>query len=157
MTSTFSFQPTTAPGREGSAPAPQQPVEGQAQPAQPGGQDAQPGPFGGGAFTFLILALPLLLIFMMTRSQNKKQKQLESSLKTGDRVVTQAGLIGKITEIGERSSRVRLEIAPGVTVQILKSSIQGVDPGETAGDAKQGEAKPGEKSKEPAKTQDKKA
>lgn len=156
MATSFSFQPTTAPGREGPAPA--QPVE--SQPAQPGGQDAAPGAFGGGPFTFLILALPLLLIFMMTRSQTKKQKQLESSLKTGDRVITQSGLLGKIVEMSDRSTRVKLEIAPGVAVQILKSSIQGVDGGDTQADAKPGDAKAGEKSKEPAakdKPQEKKA
>jgi preprotein translocase subunit YajC len=156
LATSSSFQPTTAPGREGPAPA--QPIEGQ--PAQPGGQEAPPAPFGGSSFTFLILALPLLLIFMMTRSQTKKQKQLESSLKTGDHVITQSGLLGKIIEISDRSTRVKLEIAPGVTVKVLKSSIQGVDGGDTPADAKPGDTKAGEKSKEPAakdKPQEKKA
>lgn len=80
----------------------------------------------------LMFALPLLLIFMMTRNQNKRQKQLESSLKSGDRVITQAGLIGKIVEINANTGRVKLEIAPGVNVQVLRSSIQGVDGGDAA-------------------------
>lgn len=73
----------------------------------------------------LFFLLPLLLVFMMTRSQNKKQRELESALKPGDQVVTQAGLIGKLLEVGERT--VKLEIAPGVNVKVLKASIQGVD------------------------------
>ncbi|KYF95513.1 hypothetical protein BE20_45190 [Sorangium cellulosum] len=94
-----------------------------------------------------MLALPLLLIFVMTRSQNKKQKQLESNLKAGDRVVTQSGLIGKITDINPNSPRVKLEIAPGVNVQILKSAIQGQDPGEVAAaDAKVADAAKDKKS-----------
>jgi preprotein translocase subunit YajC len=90
----------------------------------------------------------------MTRNQNKKQRQLESNLKTGDRVITQSGFIGKIIDINERSARVKLEIAPGVVVQIVKSTIQGVDAGEMSA-----EAKAGDKSKEPAKdkAQEKKA
>lgn len=84
----------------------------------------------------LMFALPLLLIFMMTRSQNKKQRQLESALKTGDRVITQSGLIGKIVDINASSTRVKLEIAPGVNIQILKSAIQGVDGGEAVAAAK---------------------
>ncbi|AKT41710.1 preprotein translocase subunit YajC [Chondromyces crocatus] len=84
----------------------------------------------------LMFALPLLLIFMMTRSQNKRQKQMEAGLKVGDRVVTQAGLIGKIVDMSSTSNRVKLEIAPGVNVQILKTAIQGVDGGEASVEAK---------------------
>jgi preprotein translocase subunit YajC len=84
----------------------------------------------------LMFALPILLLFMMTRSQTKKQRQLESNLKAGDRVVTQAGLIGKIVDINPNTNRVKLEIAPGVNVQVLKSSIQGVDAGETSAEVK---------------------
>ncbi|AUX33727.1 MULTISPECIES: preprotein translocase subunit YajC [Sorangium] len=144
MASSNWFQPNAAPGRAGNAPA--APVEGQSPPPS-GGQEAPPAPFGGGAFSFLILALPLLLIFVMTRSQNKKQKQLESNLKAGDRVVTQSGLLGKITDINPNSPRVKLEIAPGVNVQILKSAIQGQDPGEVAAaDAKVADAAKDKKS-----------
>jgi preprotein translocase subunit YajC len=93
----------------------------------------------GGMSMILIFLLPLLLIFFMSRNQTKKQKNLESSLKTGDRVVTQSGLIGRIVEMND--GRVKLEIAPGVNVQILKSSLQGLDPGDTkAAEAKAKEA-----------------
>jgi preprotein translocase subunit YajC len=78
--------------------------------------------------SLLIVVLPILLLFMTMRGQTKKQKQIESSLKTGDTVVTQSGLIGKITDMGE--TRVKLEIAPGVSVRMLKSAISGVDGGE---------------------------
>ena len=82
----------------------------------------------------LIMVLPILLIFMTMRGQTKKQKQIESSVKTGDTVITQSGIIGKITEmVGE--TRVKVEIAPGVSIKMLKSAISGVDAGEvkTAG------------------------
>lgn len=125
----------------------------------PAGQEPQPAP-PSGIYTLLIFAVPALLIFMML-SQNKRQKKLESQLKTGDRVITQAGLIGKIVDMNAQSSRVKLEIAPGVSVQILKSAIQGVDAGDTPADAKAGDAKQGDKGdkKDAAKDkpQDKKA
>ena len=89
----------------------------------------------GGIFPMLMMVLPFLLIFMMLRGQNKKQKQLESNLKTGDTVVTQSGLIGKIVEMSD--TRAKVEIAPGVNVRMLKSAISGVD----AGEVKSGEAK----------------
>lgn len=94
-----------------------------------------------GSSQFLILLLPILLLLFMTRSQSKKQKQLESSLKTGDRVVTNSGLIGRIVDLGERTAKI--EIAPGVNVQMVKSAIQGHDTPETKpADAKE---KPQEK------------
>lgn len=77
----------------------------------------------------LIMFLPMLLvIFLLNRSQGKKQKELESKLKKGDRVVTGAGLIGKIAEMGTKYAK--LELAPGVKITVLKSSIQGLDSGE---------------------------
>lgn len=99
----------------------------------------------------LVMALPLLLLVLMTRNQSKKQKDLEGSLKVGDRVVTQAGFIGKIMDLNERTAKI--EIAPGVNVQILKSAIQGPEP--TAADAsKAAAAKDAEKGKDSSKDKD---
>lgn len=111
----------------------------------------------------LFLLLPILLIFWMTRSQNKKQKDLEESLKVGDRVVTRAGMIGKITKMGEKTAEV--EIAPGVFVAFLKTAIEGKDAtdpkaaaassdkgsSDKAADKKSAESKKDEKESKPAK------
>ncbi len=122
--SSYASQPT-APGREGPSP----PTNTGTAPAD-GPPQGAPSPLGGGIAPLLIMVLPILLIFMTMRGQTKKQKQVESSLKTGDTVITQSGLIGKITEfVGE--TRVKVEIAPGVSVRMLKSAISGVDGGET--------------------------
>jgi preprotein translocase subunit YajC len=91
----------------------------------------------------LMFLVPLLLVFFMTRNQSKKQREIEAGLKPGDKVVTQAGLIGKLIEVGERT--VKLEIAPGVNVQLLKASIQGIE----------GDPKPAAEAKD--KAQEKKA
>ena len=123
--STYSFQPSQ-PG-QGSAPPP--PTTTGTAPAEGAPAPAQGGAFGSPVMSVLIMALPILLIFMTMRGQTKKQKQIESSIKTGDTVITQSGLIGKITEmIGE--TRVKVEIAPGVSVKMLKSAISGVDGGD---------------------------
>ena len=132
--STYSFQPS-APGQGPAAPPPTTTGTTPADGSPAGG--AQPGGLGGGIMPLLIMALPILLIFMTMRGQTKKQKQIESGLKTGDTVITQSGLIGKVTEmIGE--TRVKVEIAPGVNVKMLKSAISGVDAGDvkTTTDAK---------------------
>lgn len=81
------------------------------------------------------MMLPLLLIGMMVflfwsnRSQQKKQDQVVSSLKKGDRVLTQSGLVGRLVETDARYAK--LEIAPGVKVQVLKTSLTGRDADET--------------------------
>lgn len=139
MTMLFLSQPTTVSPGQGAPPAPAQPSQGA--PAAPEGGGGGGQPFGG--MTILFFLLPLLFVFLMTRSQSKKQKELEAALKPGDKVVTQAGLIGKLIEVGDRT--VKLEIAPGVNVQVLKTAIQGVD----------GEPKPAAEAKD--KAQEKKA
>jgi preprotein translocase subunit YajC len=128
----YSFQPS-APGQGPAAPPP--PTTGTQQPDGPAQGQGQPQSLP--MMSLLIMALPILLIFMTMRGQTKKQRQVESSLKTGDTVITQSGLIGKVTEmIGE--TRVKVEIAPGVNVKMLKSAISGVDGGDvkTNADAK---------------------
>jgi len=77
----------------------------------------------------ILLLLPLLfLMFWSSRSQQKKQAAAISGLKKGDRVLTQAGLVGKLVDIGDRYAKV--EVAPGVKVDILKSGLLGKDTGD---------------------------
>ena len=79
----------------------------------------------------LMLFLPLFfLLFWMPRSQQKKQAAALSKLQKGDKVVTHSGMIGKLVEVGERSYK--LEIAPGVKIDVLKSSIAGKDGADAA-------------------------
>ena len=141
--STFAFQPSpAAPGREGpQAPVPTTPGTAPAEGAPAGGQ---PPPGGSSIMMLLMVVLPVLLFWTMSRGNRKRQQQLESSLKVGDTVLTQAGLVGKVVEMSE--TRVKLEIAPGVNVRMLKSAISGVDGGEQ---------KPAESTKD--KPQEKKA
>jgi preprotein translocase subunit YajC len=145
--STF-FSQLPASGQQGPAPAPGQPVQG------PPPSDAPPGGAApmSGMTTILFMLMPILLIVFTMRNQSKKQKAIEQNLKTGDTVVTQAGLIGKIIEMNERT--VRLEIAPGVNVRLLKTAIQGIDAGDTKVDPKA--AKDSKESKD-AKSIEKKA
>jgi preprotein translocase subunit YajC len=65
-----------------------------------------------------------------SRSQQKKQAAALADLKKGDRVLTQSGLVGKLVEIGDRYAKV--ELAPGVKVEVLKSGLLGRDVGEPA-------------------------
>lgn len=118
-----------APG-QGEAPSTTTPST--QQPGDPAAGASPPGAGIGGVGMMLIMILPMILIiFYLNRSQTKKQKELESKLKKGDRVVCAGGIIGRIAEISPTSRYVKLEITSGVKIDILKSAIQGLDTGET--------------------------
>jgi preprotein translocase subunit YajC len=76
-----------------------------------------------------MIAPLLLLMFWSSRSQAKKQEKVLASLTKGDRVLTQSGLVGKYLETSDRFAKI--EIAPGVKVDVLRSSILGKDSAET--------------------------
>jgi preprotein translocase subunit YajC len=78
-------------------------------------------------------ALPVLMIvvlyFVMVRPQMKRQKEVAamlSALAKGDEVVTQGGLLGKISKLGD--TFVSLEVATGTEVQVQRSAIVQVLP-----------------------------
>jgi preprotein translocase subunit YajC len=112
-----------APGGGGGQPAQQAAPQG-------GGGSAPSG--GGGGGSMMTLLMPILIFvafyFFLIRPQQKKAKDLESKLKRGDRVFTNGGVIGKIVTLGDK--RATLEIAPGVKVEILRTSIGGIDEGD---------------------------
>ena len=81
---------------------------------------APQAPPGGGLISFLPLLMFVPLLFMMFRRQKKEQQQ-RAKLKKGDRVVSNAGLVGELMELDERFAKVK--IAPGTTVQMLAGSV----------------------------------
>ncbi len=113
---------------------------------QPQGADPNAAPSGGlfGGMGSLIWLLPLIFVFFMMRSQTKKQKEVESNIKIGDRVFTRGGAIGKVVKVADR--HFELELAPGVHVAFRKESVEGldVDPKKEA-DKKESEKKDADK------------
>ena len=88
---------------------------------------AQASPFGGSGWTFVLYlgGLFAIMYFILIRPQSKQAKEhrdLLQTLKKGDDVVTQAGLLGKIHAVQDKV--VVVEIASGVRVRVLKSSVQ---------------------------------
>ena len=65
------------------------------------------------------------MFLWQSRSQQKKQAQAVAELKKGDRVATQSGLIGRLVEKDQRYAK--LEIAPGIKVEVLLTSVLGRD------------------------------
>ncbi len=87
----------------------------------------------GGAGGALASFIPLILIFaimwfLLIRPQQKKLKEhqaMVAALRRGDEVVTQGGLIGKVTKVKD-DGEVEVEIAPNVKVRVVKHTISQV-------------------------------
>src|ERR1700741_3216464 len=87
---------------------------------------ATPGGAPGGPFPFALLmaAFIALFYFMLIRPQQKRAKEhqaLVSKLSAGDEVVTNGGLLGKVTDVGD--TFVTLEVADGVRVKVQKVQV----------------------------------
>ncbi|WP_413871270.1 preprotein translocase subunit YajC [Albidovulum sp.] len=100
---------------------------------------------GAGGAGAVVQFLPLILIFLimyflMIRPQQKKMKDhkaMVEALRRGDQVVTQGGIIGKVTRVKDGESEIEVEIADGVKVRIVRSTVTQVlsrtEPAATAG------------------------
>lgn len=92
-------------------------------------QDAA-APSGGGLASLIPLVLLFVVFyFLLIRPQTKRvkeHKQMVEALAKGDEIVTNGGLLGKITELGENF--VVAEIAPNIEVKIQRMSIAAVMP-----------------------------
>ncbi|WP_374277528.1 preprotein translocase subunit YajC [Azonexus sp.] len=81
-------------------------------------------PTGGFMQLLPMILMFVVLWFLMIRPQMKKAKQhkaLLEALAKGDEVVTQGGIVGRITKVGE--VYVTIEIAEGTEVVVQKPSI----------------------------------
>jgi preprotein translocase subunit YajC len=88
----------------------------------------------GAAGPSLIAQLPFFIAifaifyFLLIRPQQKKLKdhqKMVEALRRGDQVVTQGGMVGKVTKVRD-DGEVEVEIAQGVNVRVLKHTIQSV-------------------------------
>ncbi len=95
---------------------------------------------GGSAFAQFI---PLILIFaimyfLLIRPQQRKLKAhrtMVENLRRGDQVITQGGLIGKVSKVKD-DDEVEVELGANMKVRVVKSTIaQVVSKTEPAGDA----------------------
>jgi preprotein translocase subunit YajC len=83
-------------------------------------------------FQTLTLALPMIAIFyfLLWRPQSQRQKQLRGmvdNLRRGDTVVTAGGILGKVVKAaGTDDTEILVEIADGVQVRVVKSTITDV-------------------------------
>ena len=82
----------------------------------------------------LMTFLPLVLIFvvfyfLLIRPQTKRAKEhraMVAALEVGAEVVTNGGILGKVSELGDQYLSV--EVAPGVNVRVQRQAVTQVLP-----------------------------
>jgi preprotein translocase subunit YajC len=80
-------------------------------------------------FLIMIAIFFAIMYFLIIRPQSKRAKEhraLIEALSKGDEIVTNGGLLGKITEVGENF--IRVELSDGVNVIVQRQSISAVMP-----------------------------
>ena len=85
---------------------------------------APTGPGSGIGFFVPFIFIFIIMYFVMFRPQKKRQEQqqkLISALKTGDRVVTNGGIHGLISNVKETT--VIVKVADNVKIEMEKSAI----------------------------------
>jgi preprotein translocase subunit YajC len=97
---------------------------------------AQGFPFGlggEGSSSAIVQFMPLILIilimyFLILRPQQKRQKQhqdMVKALRRGDTVITNGGLMAKVTKVVD-DEQIEIEISDGVRVRQLRSMVSEV-------------------------------
>ena len=95
-------------------------------------------PQGLGGFGLLMpIALIAIMYFLMIRPQMKRQKEhraMLDKLSKGDEVLTNGGIAGKVTDIGDNF--VTVEVAENVRIRVQKGAVGSVLPTGTLDSAK---------------------
>ncbi len=84
---------------------------------------------GAGGAGAIAQFIPLILIFvimyfLILRPQQKRMKEhraMVAGLKRGDQVITQGGLIGKVSDV--KDDEISVELAQGVKVRVVRSAV----------------------------------
>jgi preprotein translocase subunit YajC len=92
----------------------------------PGG--AAPTPGLGGFFWIMIamLGFMILMSVMTGRREKKKRAELLGAIKRKDKVITTAGIIGWVEEIGDHEVTLVVDQSQNTRIRFSKSAIQGV-------------------------------
>ena len=75
-----------------------------------------------------IILIFVIMYFLLIRPQQKKikeHKNMVDNLRRGDQVVTQGGILGKITKVKE-GEEIEVELAKDVKVSVIRSTIVNV-------------------------------
>ena len=108
-------------------------------PANGGGAAAGGGTAAGGAegvggmgmgpmlvWVAVLLIAMYFLMFRGPKKREKKMKEMQASIRTGDNVVVTGGMFGKISDVGEDCFIVEFGQNRGIRIPVLKSDVLGI-------------------------------
>jgi preprotein translocase subunit YajC len=81
---------------------------------------------GGSLLPLLIFMLPLGLLFLFMRNQQKRVRQQQSQQQAagvGEDILTTSGIFGTIVDEDEDEGTVVVEIAPGTRIKMVRAGI----------------------------------
>ena len=105
-------------------------AQGAGEAAKVAAEGAKAAPAGGDGMMQIVMMLGIFAVFwfLIFRPQQKRAKEHKDflgTLKVGSKVVTSSGMFGKITSLTD--AEVKLEIAPKVTIRVMRSQIAGLE------------------------------
>jgi preprotein translocase subunit YajC len=74
----------------------------------------------------IILAIFWFIVIMPQRKQQKKHQEQVGQLKSGDKVLTSGGIYGTVRRHKPDDTRIMVEIAKDVRVEVAKSAISSI-------------------------------
>ncbi|MGR3466604.1 MAG: preprotein translocase subunit YajC [Shimia sp.] len=77
-------------------------------------------------FPILIILIFYLLVFRPQQQKMKAHQKMVEGVRRGDEVVTQGGLIGKVTKVKDGENELSVKIAEGVEVRVVQSTLSDV-------------------------------
>ncbi len=94
-------------------------------------QDAGAAQGGGMELIFMLVMFGLIFYFLIYRPQAKRVKQhkeLVSSLSKGDEVLTQGGMVGRITKVSDDKDFIVIALTEEMEVTVQKAAVTSVLP-----------------------------
>ena len=82
---------------------------------------------GSLVFPLLIILIFYLLVFRPQQQKMKAHANMVANIRRGDIVVTQGGIIGKVTKVKDKeANEVEIQVSDGVAIRVVQSTIADV-------------------------------
>jgi preprotein translocase subunit YajC len=88
--------------------------------------EAQPSILGSLLFPLILIAVFYFLLIRPQQKRAKEHREMVESISAGAEVVTNGGVLGKVTSVGDQFFT--LEISDGVQIKVQKHAVGAVMP-----------------------------
>ncbi len=126
--STFALSQPAGEGASGGGAAPGAGVEGASETGAPtGGAPSPCGSMSSPTSIIMMVVMFAVFYFLLIRPQQKKAKdhqKMLNAIQKGAEIVTNGGLVGRVTGISDKT--LTIEVSEKVRVRVLRSQIGGL-------------------------------